>query len=809
MINNLHPRVDEIATRLAEQGPTSLEKLASMADVLPVVLRRQLEAHPYLVPTPAGEWVNGLLLADGVAFTHELSAAEIESGMLAADDDLALWAQFAKAGLPLAGGGEVKATTMLDQPAFVGTGLPAGSGMIGQLLTGPDGWLTGFSAGDLLSVRLRDGSLEISRARLPKITRRAERVRDACVMASVQALNLYLEETADITVAPLHEILLQLLLTEPTNFASPLPPLARMLRAAGMETFGGCVGVPGAPWNLARIRGLDRAEVVAGTMALGLLLAWIDDDPQHAPSLLRDYLSTTPAVVGYVAAEVERRTAEGTRFGPQLAELRSIARTGLERAAVAMLAARAAEGAGDSEAAERLVHEALAAQPDLPAALADAGEYAACRGDMRAADDYLRHSGHHPSEALRGPIKRLLVDPKSATGRNQPCPCGSGRKYKACCAAKAVHPLADRAEAVYALLATYAQRARAGETLSELLGRSGGNEQSAMLCVDLLLTDCGLTERFLRDRGGWLREDERRLVESWRHIPIGSFEVRDVRPGVGVTVRALPDGEPVFLKDRLLSTSVRRLELFCGRILHDDTRPRMLTIPARVPREQRRELSELLAGRPSAHQVAEFFAPRPEPHLRNGDGHEYFDTDVVWEVPDERRAWSRLNDRLVRIDDDILELHAERGGKTTSLGRVTREGGRWRLWANSRERLAEFEEIVRVIAPGTREVTRRADRMGGEPHPRARALVMESFFVSAEGSEQDMWRAHRESWPDTPNDLGMTPREASQVGGAVQAELEMMLDDMDWNNDRNLEHGRPLLMDVAWIRRELGMERAR
>ena len=83
--------------------------------------------------------------ADGVAFTHELSAVEVASGMLSADDDLALWAQFAIAGLPLAGGGEVGATTVLDLPPGIGDDLPAGQGMIGQLLTGPDGWLAEFS----------------------------------------------------------------------------------------------------------------------------------------------------------------------------------------------------------------------------------------------------------------------------------------------------------------------------------------------------------------------------------------------------------------------------------------------------------------------------------------------------------------------------------------------------------------------------------------------------------------------------------------------------------------------------------------
>ena len=78
----------------------------------------------------------------------------------------------------------------------------------------------------------------------------------------------------------------------------------------------------------------------------------------------------------------------------------------------------------------------------------------------------------------------------------------------------------------------------------------------------------GFTDCFLRARGGWLREDERKLIESWRDIPIGVFEIRKIQRGTGVTVRTLPDGEPDFLKDRLFSTHVNRLDMFCGRLLN-------------------------------------------------------------------------------------------------------------------------------------------------------------------------------------------------------------------------------------------------
>jgi len=51
---------------------------------------------------------------------------------------------------------------------------------------------------------------------------------------------------------------------------------------------------------------------------------------------------------------------------------------------------------------------------------------------MRAMAELL-HSGHAPAEIM-GEIARLDQNIRRTTGRNDPCPCGSGQKYKRCCA---------------------------------------------------------------------------------------------------------------------------------------------------------------------------------------------------------------------------------------------------------------------------------------------------------------------------------------------------------------------------------------
>jgi hypothetical protein len=611
-------------------------------------------------------------------------------------------------------------------------------------------------------------------------------------------------------------VLVDVLCRSPELLAEPVPPLGPWLRKGRLEAFGGQVGFAGTPWSRMFVRGLDRPAVVAGTLALGTLLAWDESDTEHRRELL-DRLTRHEGGLVYLADEIERRTAnEGASFSPALDWLAAAASTGAERAAVALCSARAAEGTGDSATAQRLVIAALAEQPGLKPALMDAGEYAACRGDLTAAGDHLRHVDHPVAENLRTAIRSTLGKPAAAqTGRNRPCPCGSGRKAKLCCAAFVVPPLAARAELLYALIATFTQRAPACERLGTLVARSTGHPQHPLVCIDLLLTHEGYLRRFLHARGAWLRDDERALLEEWAGIPIGAFEVRQVRRGQDVTIRRLPGGEKVVLNDRLFSTSTHRLDLFCGRILTDGTGPRAFAIPAFVSRDRRRDLLALLASDPSADQIAAFLGPQPDPCVINDDGHEYFDAEVTVEVTDDEAAWQRLGTELTPADWNLLDHQVERDGRTISLGTVTRHGRRWKLWANSRERLAALEERVRTVTGPAREVDRRATRIGGEPPAdgtTVRTIVISSQIMGAdpqlseERARADLLRATSQSWVDTTVDaLGRTPREAAAAGGTARAELAALLDDMEWRSNYLQARGESITMDVEWIRRELDL----
>jgi SEC-C motif len=505
--------------------------------------------------------------------------------------------------------------------------------------------------------------------------------------------------------------------------------------------------------------------------------------------LLGALACATDEVLGFLSGRIECHTAQGGEIQPQLAALRSQARSREEKAAVALLAARAAEGAGDCATARDLLDEALTLRPGLEPALHDAAQYAAARGDYVTADRYLRRA-QFPSP-LRAGLSEAIAATTAAreVGRNNPCPCGSGRKFKACCQRTALPALSARAQLVYALVGTYAERAPGLEAIVPLLQRTEDPEQYAMFLLDLTLFQGGLVDRFLATRGHWLRPEERQLIEDWREIPVALYEVLDVVWDTSVTLRALPDGEAIHLNDTLFSQSTHRLELFCGRVLHDGTRPRMLALPVRVARHRRRELTSLLAAGPTLEQIADFFAPEPPAQARNSDGEDLYDCSVTYQVPDAQQTFEQLIQRLSYTDDDTIDWQRPLpDGRVVSLGQIHRNSADFTVTANSLARLAGLEAHLREVAPDAVERDRHAECLSPDPEGRpARTIVLESYVLAAaspaEAAEvaEDLSRHTETSWLDTPGVIGdLSPRAAAASGNpAVLSELRSTLDDVE------------------------------
>lgn len=426
------------------------------------------------------------------------------------------------------------------------------------------------------------------------------------------------------------------------------------------------------------------------------------------------------------------------------------------RAAALLLRARVAEGGGRTESARALVTEALDLEPKLLPAVRDAAEYALCAGDWARA---WQLASSISEDSIAGNMLPCLEDLRRAPmvsgrpGRNQPCPCGSGRKYKGCCEAKDAaateHPLPDRAVALYAMIATYAQRGARSEVHDRLLARALGEVGALSMCLDLAIFEGGAAERFLAERGFLLREDERELLGRWLSTPMDLYEVTWTRPGFRVRLRSLVGGpQEIELDDRALSSSVGRLDLLATRLLSDGARVRALSAGARVNRERRREAQKLFSDGPVRPDAAALavggFAPglleliiggsTGPLELVNLDQEEYRLCNAALALPDGHASWGaligacepvpdpplrdlngylafheRVPDRFLWFDGEHIEFVGKlENGSFNNLGTLEFDGFAEivKVASNSESRTEALVELVRERVPDAKELRR-------------------------------------------------------------------------------------------------------
>ncbi len=546
-------------------------------------------------------WVDLMAAADGAILTRVLTADELRRGVLVTDGDLDLWARLAGGGLPLASGGQVRAR---HRPDTV-------TGADGELV-GPPGWLDGMHEGQLIGVRLSQGVLEVMAVAPPALDRdRAQRLVATTASNAWSSLAAYLElREVDSGVEPTTRIgwaVADLVATCPGVLRTPLPPVSRLLELGGLVVHGSRASLPGLPTDRRQIAALSDTEVRARVAVAAYARTWSGGGPvaNQDGALFLD-LAVICGVLEHLADLVECDPLPLAA----LDGLRRLARTPTERAAVELLAARSAEGRGDSATAEQLVNAALSYDPELLPAVLDAAEYAATRGDPVAAEGYLKRAGRPADDPRRVALAKVVATPATAIARAQPCPCGSGERYRRCCLKFAVHPLPIRAGMVYARLAWYAYRAPRRGTVTWLERMVDVDQPHAgLLPLDLAIFDTGIIDDYLASRRELLPADERALLERWRAARIAPYQVTAVRDSAYVTLRPLLGGEHVELRNRSLAASVRRYDVLVARILYDGRRE-CLIAPARpVPLDRVAEVMAIFDDyRPQA--LAAFFGPK-------------------------------------------------------------------------------------------------------------------------------------------------------------------------------------------------------
>jgi hypothetical protein len=450
----------------------------------------------------------------------------------------------------------------------------------------------------------------------------------------------------------------------------------------------------------------------------------------------------------------------------------------------------------------------------------------------------------------------------TAVGRNDPCPCGSGVKYKRCCLGKAATPrgaftAAERDQALAALF-RFAEREEFLEAheraeasfwgdLDELpadeLDELMDDEQSQFgyltwFAFDFVLDDGRLVvEHFLERHGERLRAGEREYLSRMRASHLRPYEVLEVAPDAGLRLLDLWSHERLWVRERAATSQLVRWDLLAARLVRGAEGDWILDgVPYALPAAEREDLlrSVRRAHARVARQFpgvdeARFFkgvAPLfhrwwldraafpPPPALRTAEGDPLVLARASFDVHDRTALLRALagHPELDRQDDGSFVWGEEAEDFRRSLGRFILGPDRLVFETTSKQRVergrAFLEELVgdavRFRATRLRDAwaaAREGSHGAGPAPPPDVPPEVEAELVG------DFYERHYRGWPDTPLPAlgGRTPRHAARLK-TVRPRLVALLKDMEARSERLRRDGRPAY-DFGWMWAELGLDR--
>jgi hypothetical protein len=550
----------------------------------------------------------------------------------------------------------------------------------------------------------------------------------------------------------------------------------------------------------------DEVRWLAGLpAALGRLLS----DEELALVLLED------VVAGHALRAMalgEMVTVLEPRLGPRHA-----------RANAAWLRAGTLELTADDHAgAEPLLRRALELDPDHLEATVSLAGYLDDRGRAGAALSQLQRLEGPGLEGTRQLLARYAKPGPAAAGRNEPCPCGSGRKYKVCCQRSNGWPLQARLDWVWHKIVRFITSPAGQDVLVDTAGLAGASPTVAAAMDDIVIVNLALFEgELLQDlcdlRGGLLPADELELLRTWSETRASVQEVVEVAPGRGLTLLDLLTGERTEVGDVSLSRSATVGDAILVWLLPTPAG----TVPSagvlQVPDHRREDLLDRVIEDPEVEGLAAWYASLSAlPGLANTDGDPLELMTRIYRVGDPDVAWGALAEHLEEDGPGLLAF-SHRDGRRWLMGSITRDGDELTVQVNSAARAAWFHDLITREAPDAELVDeerhpaaelvgRSAGGPAGELSEDAGAFDLDALDPQAR-SELDaqldqMMRDHEDAWVDTPLPAlqGATPREAAADPTRRDALLRL-LDDFERHAAAWDSPGRP--MDADRLRRLL------
>lgn len=493
------PRAEVIAHLRRELADSFL------GDVPPAVVGDNLGRLAAAGPVIAvGDRIVDLTVAAaGVPFTHRLTEVEIVNGTVDLDADLAVIARIATADGGLHRRDGVPITQFTSREDHAG---PAGLLRRTRKLHGPDGWLDGFEPGQLVTFTTEGGYLDIAAAGAadpgPAVADR--------VQAALDEAN-----EGDGSPVDVEDLQASGLVDGWHRPTATSPPFGEVLAAAGLERDGALVGRPGC-WE--RHAELDRTLRVHAQHGphledralrsleafLGAFAAWRRDPSTPLERRLLTDLFEQPEAVFCLEEELAREDPSGadlTRFVDAVP-----APTSHHLAVPEGLRVLAAMLRGDADAVVEHLARTFEHDHSWPPALEHAATAAEACGDAQGAAGLFQRTRDGKDDQLAR-LRQIARAGLATAGRNDPCPCGSGRKFKQCHQGRDLLPTDVRAAWLLDRASTHVRQFRPDVV------RDLEIEATATPTADVDEVKAVVDDIALFDRGG-LRD----YVTSWRPL---------------------------------------------------------------------------------------------------------------------------------------------------------------------------------------------------------------------------------------------------------------------------------------------------
>lgn len=602
--------VYDTAAELIEAGPTTVEALVEAltgeggalshvdGDDTGDLLR------PLLADMP-GIWTHRSSVArivhllEGRVFTHRLTATDLRNGGVESEPDLSVL------------GCTADTTTLADGFELASTEDPE-TGWHGYV--GPPGWLDGFQLGDLVALRFTAG-----RWSLEEVTDPGDG--SAETGALLEGLAPALQAGAgDELLSPV----LDGLSAEDTLFRTPVLPASELLTAAGLLRDGPFVGPSDQIWyphrstlDLRMFRIASLHDITGCCLAalrrvatrwraheLGLAtLAGVPSSAEAVSALGHDGVAS--ALVDLMA--LPQVADRATTFVDELLA------TDPKGAGPLALAGAVADRLARHDEAEDRYRQAVASDPTTLSAVTGLAWLAFDRGQFDAAGRLLHQvlqPGHRHMK-LVADIARLFPEP----GRNAPCPCGSGRKFKACHREQVIVVPEARPLVLLAKLSRFAATGSFNMARLQMLaaGLPYDDPATRTMASELHLFDRESASSYRRMRGALLPAEERSLLDRIIDTPFRLVEVTSGPADGSVTFADAATGELIDCRLPLADTSVGPGAVGLARIIDGALVGRFVPVP---DRENQLLVSAALAenGRrpdPAGHVTRLFTALAP------------------------------------------------------------------------------------------------------------------------------------------------------------------------------------------------------